>query len=62
MELRIPGILLLLAGWLLMLAAVRMLPSLPVRTAFCLAGLAVELLGFVLLSRAYIPRRKKHDA
>lgn len=62
MELKIAGILLLLAGWMLMLAAVAMLSTLTLRTVFSLAGLAVELLGFILLARTYIPKRKKHDA
>jgi membrane-bound ClpP family serine protease len=62
MELRIAGIFLVLAGWILMLAAILMLSSLPLRTAFSLAGLAVQLLGLVLLARTHIPTRKKHDA
>lgn len=62
MELRIAGILLLLAGWMLMLAAVLMLSTLPLRTGFSLAGMCVEMLGFVLLARTYIPKRKKRDA
>ena len=45
-----------------MLAAVIMLSTLPLRTAFSLAGFAVEVLGFILLARTYIPARKKHDA
>jgi hypothetical protein len=52
----------MLAGWVLMLAAVAMLSSLPARTAFCLAGFGVEILGFLLLARAYIPARKKSHA
>ena len=54
--------LLLLAGWCLMLCALLMLTSLPAQTAFCLAGFAVEVLGFVLLARTCIPARKKQDA
>jgi membrane-bound ClpP family serine protease len=56
------GILLMIAGWILMIAAVLMLSSLPPRTAFCLAGLGVELLGFVLLARTHMPPRRKNDA
>ena len=62
MELRIAGILLLLSGSILMLAAIVLLNALPIRTAFSLAGLAVELLGFILLTRSYLPKRKKRDA
>jgi membrane-bound ClpP family serine protease len=61
MELRIAGMLLMVCGWILMLAAVVMLNSLPSRTAFAAAGMAVEILGFVLLAGAHIPRRKKRD-
>jgi hypothetical protein len=60
MELRIAGILLLLSGSILMLASVALLSSLPARTAFSLAGLAVEILGF-LLTRSHLPKRKKRD-
>ncbi len=52
----------MVAGWILMLAAVVMLNSLPLRTGFAMAGLAVQMLGFVLLTRAHIPKRKKRDA
>ena len=62
MELRIAGLILLLTGWFLMLAAILMLSSLPLRTSFSVAGLGVELLGFVLLARSHVPVRKKHDA
>jgi len=61
-ELRIAGILLMLAGWMLMLAAVVMLNSLPARTGFAVAGMAVEILGLALLAGAHIPKRKKRDA
>jgi hypothetical protein len=61
MELRIAGILLMVAGWILLLAAVIMLNSLPARTSFAMAGLGVEILGLVLLARTHIPRRKKRD-
>jgi hypothetical protein len=62
MELRMAGLLMMVAGWILMLAAVVMLNSLPLRTGFAMAGLAVQMLGFVLLTRAHIPKRKKRDA
>ncbi len=62
MELKIAGFLLLFMGWILMLAAIVMLSALPSRTAFAVAGFAVEILGFVLVARSHIPKRKKHDA
>jgi hypothetical protein len=55
--LRIAGFLLMLAGWMLVLAALVMLVSLPSRTGFVLAGLAVEILGFVLVVRAHLPSK-----
>ncbi len=56
---KIAGILLMLAGWFLLPAAVVMLPALPARTAFVLAGIGVEILGFVFVARAHIPPRRK---
>jgi hypothetical protein len=41
----------MLAGWMLVLAAVVLLRALPAQTAFALAGFAVEVLGFVLAAR-----------
>ena len=48
----------MLAGWFLLPAAVVMLPALPARTAFVLAGIAVEILGFLFVARAHIPTRR----
>jgi hypothetical protein len=47
----------MLAGWMLVLAALVMLVSLPSRTGFVLAGVAVEILGFVLIARAHLPSK-----
>jgi hypothetical protein len=54
MPARLVGFLLLLAGWGLVLTAIGMLKSNAPRTAFVLAGVAVELLGLVLLGRAHL--------
>ena len=54
MPARLVGFLLLLAGWGLVLAALGMLKSDAPRTAFVLAGVAVELLGLVLIGRAHL--------
>jgi hypothetical protein len=54
MPARLIGFLLLLAGWGLVLAAIGMLTPGATRAAFVLAGVAVELLGLVLLSRAHL--------
>jgi hypothetical protein len=48
------GILLLAAGWAIVVAAVALLPSAGARTAFVLAGIAVELLGLGLAVRAHL--------
>ncbi len=54
------GFVMLLAGWLLVLAAVVLLNSPPSRGAFVLAGIAVESLGLILAFRSHsIPREGK---
>ena len=47
------GCLLLLSGWFLVFAALVMLHAFPQRAAFIAAGMAIEILGLVLLTRAY---------
>jgi ABC-type transport system involved in cytochrome bd biosynthesis fused ATPase/permease subunit len=47
------GYLLLLSGWLLVFASLFLLAGLGQRFAFVLAGLFVELLGFVLIALRY---------
>jgi hypothetical protein len=59
MPARLVGFLLLLAGWGLVLAAIGMLKSDGARTAFMLAGVAVELLGLILLGRAHLLIREE---
>lgn len=56
---KIAGLLLLLAGFLLVLAALVLLASTPSRMGFVLAGIAVEILGFVLLARSHIPETSR---
>ncbi|HEY0794704.1 MAG TPA: hypothetical protein VGD64_02875 [Acidisarcina sp.] len=48
---RTAGLLLLLAGWGLILSALILLPATSSRTAFLLAGFGVELAGLVLAMR-----------
>ncbi len=53
---RLAGLALLVAGWLLVLAALILLPpTLAPRMAFALAGICVEVLGFVLFARTHLP-------
>ncbi len=41
------------SGWLIALSALVLLPGLPARFVFVLAGLAVEAIGIGLLTHAY---------
>ena len=54
---KIAGFLLLVAGWLLVLAALVALHASGPRTLFTLAGMAVELLALALVFRAHRIRR-----
>lgn len=51
---KVAGLLLLLAGWAIVLAAVALLPSATPRIAFMLAGIGVEALGLVLVVRSHL--------
>ena len=54
------GLLMLPAGWFLVLAAIVLFPSPAPRGAFVLAGFAVEILGLGLTFRSHlIPREEK---
>ena len=54
------GFLLLLAGWFIALAAIVLFASPPLRGAFVLAGIALEVLGLILAFRSHlIPREGK---
>jgi hypothetical protein len=52
---KLVGFLLMPAGWVIVLAAIALLPPVSARAAFLLAGLAVELLGLGLVVRAHMP-------
>jgi hypothetical protein len=57
---KVVSLLLLLAGWFLVLASLVLLPSALSRAVFVLSGFAVELLGLVLVFRAHaIPHEEK---
>jgi hypothetical protein len=54
------GLLMLVAGWLLVLAAIVLFAAPPLRSAFVLAGVAVQTLGLILVFRSHlIPREEK---
>lgn len=48
------GFVLLLAGWLITVAAVAMLAAVGPRAGFVLAAVGVEILGLVLFIRAHL--------
>lgn len=54
------GLLLLAAGWIIVLAAFALLPSLPPRVVFILAGMGVEVMGAFMLVRPHntLPRER----
>jgi hypothetical protein len=57
---KVLGFLMLLAGWFLVLAAIVLFAAPPLRAAFVLAGIAVEILGLILAFRSHlIPREEK---
>ena len=58
---KLAGFLLLPAGWLLVLSAVVLLASPAPRTAFVLAGIAVEVLGLVLVVRTHLVPRGERE-
>ena len=51
---KLAGLLLLVAGWAIVVAAVALLPSAGGRVAFVLTGVAVELFGLALVVRAHL--------
>jgi hypothetical protein len=54
---KLAGFLLLPAGWIIVLAAVVLLPFSPSQAAFALAGMGVEILGLTLVVRSHIIAR-----
>lgn len=50
---KLTGFLLLLSGWTIVIAALPLLPSSPMRAAFVLAGMGVELIGLSLVVHSH---------
>jgi hypothetical protein len=50
--LKLAGLGLLLSGWIILVAALPLLPTSGERNSFVVAGLLLELVGLVLLGRA----------
>jgi hypothetical protein len=55
------GFLILLSGWVLVAAALVLLPSGGKRVIFLLAGLGVEILGLVLAFRSHLTPKEDRD-
>jgi len=55
---RLAGLLLLVAGWAIVLAAFLMLGSTAARAAFVAAGVAIEILGLGLVARSHVSVRE----
>jgi hypothetical protein len=56
---KLGGFLLLLSGWAIVFAALAMLRGTAI-SIFVLAGVAVEVIGFVLVARAHLPTSGKN--
>jgi hypothetical protein len=52
---KLAGLFLLPAGWAIVLTAIVLLPPVTVRSGFVLAGVAIEAVGFALVTRAHMP-------
>ncbi len=55
---KLAGFFLLIAGWIIVLAAIVLFSSATPRGWFALTGAAVELLGLVLVFRSHLELRK----
>lgn len=51
---KLTGFLMLVAGWLIVLASMSLLVSMKPRTIFVVAGLGVEIIGLLLLARSHM--------
>ncbi|MGP0076264.1 MAG: hypothetical protein ACLPWF_30475 [Bryobacteraceae bacterium] len=57
---KLTGFLLLVGGWIIVLAALALLPAGPSQISFVLVALGVEALGLTLVFRAHlIPSRER---
>ena len=55
---KLAGLFLLAAGWIIVLAAVALFPSATPRAWFVLTGVAVEMLGLALVFHSHLELRK----
>ena len=61
MGMKITGLLLMPAGWFVVLAALVLLRNFSVQCAFSAAGIVVEILGLVLLARSHRGARRESE-
>ena len=59
---KLAGCLMLLSGWIIVLAALVLLPGLGLRAAFIAAGLMVEIVGLGLIGRGQVDLERKAQA
>jgi hypothetical protein len=59
--LKLIGCLLLISGWLIVLAALVMLQTFVQRAAFIAAGFGIEILGLALLANAYTTQQRRQE-
>ena len=57
-SMRLTGLLLLVSGWAIVLAAFVMLGAAMPRAAFVAAGVAIEILGLGLVARSHVSVRE----
>ena len=58
---KITGLLLMPAGWVIVLTALVLLRAIAVQNLFVLAGLGVEIMGLVLFTRAHAVTRRGNE-
>ncbi len=56
---KLTGCLLLVSGWLIVLAALVMLQTVVQRATFIAAGFGTEILGLILLTGAYTAQQRR---
>ncbi len=59
---KLAGCLMLISGWMIVLAALVLLPSLPLRAGFVAAGLLVEAIGLGLIARGQVNDQRRAQA
>ena len=51
---RLAGFLLMPSGWIIVIAAIMLLPAAPSRGLFSLAGIGIEILGLIVVFRSHV--------